>query len=84
MDVRELITTLVPRVTRNAAVVRIDEDRSTYRVTIAGTTGLVAGCEVTRETVDAALERADARARLESVLKTCADRTVAEVPDARG
>jgi hypothetical protein len=84
MEPRRLIEQLVPEVTRNASVVRIDERDRVYSVTIVGTTGVEARCEIAVETVEAAVEREDAQATLASALKSCADRTVAEVPDARG
>jgi hypothetical protein len=84
METRDLIERLVPEVTRNATVVRVDERDGVYRVTIAGTTGVESRCEIASETVVAALDREDAHARLVTVLKACADRTVVEVPDARG
>jgi hypothetical protein len=84
MNTRRVIEELVPEISRNACVVRIDERDESYRVTIAGTTGVEARCEVPRDTADAAPVDDEARARLAAMLKSCADRTVAEVPDARG
>lgn len=81
---RELIQDLVPRVTRNAAVVAIDEEPEAYRVTIAGTTGVVEQCDLPRKTVESALGADAARRSLEAALKEVADRTVAEVGDGRG
>lgn len=63
MDTRRFIEALVPEIAHNASVVRIDETADLVRVTIAGTTGVEAACEVPWETVEAATERADARAR---------------------
>lgn len=83
VDARRLLETLVPQVTPNATVVSIDERGLEYRVTIAGTTGVVARCELPRQAVEAAVERDDARRRLSVVLKRCADSTVAPVPDGR-
>lgn len=83
MDTRRYIESLVPQVSHNASVVRVDEVGDTLRVTIAGTTGVEARCELSRQTVEAAEERADARRRVATVLKACADRTVASVPDGR-
>ena len=80
---REYIESLVPEVAHNASVVRVDDRGDTVRVTIAGTTGVEAGCDVPRETVDAAPEHADAYQALVSVLKACADRAVAPFPDGR-
>lgn len=84
METRDLIERLVPEVTRNATVVQVDERDGMYRVTIAGTTGVEARCEIASEIAVAAVDREDARGRLASALKACADHTVAEVPDARG
>jgi len=52
-------------------------------VTIAGTAGTLAGCEVPRTAVDAAEHAGDALERLVAVLKRCADDVVADVPDGR-
>ncbi|HJU87686.1 MAG TPA: hypothetical protein VJ788_09985 [Gemmatimonadota bacterium] len=83
MDTRAFIEKLVPEIAHNATVVRVDERGDLVRVTIAGTTGVEAACEVPWDAVEAANERADARARLATLLKACADRTVAPVPDGR-
>jgi hypothetical protein len=77
---RDLVTKLEP----NATVVAIDEtggDR--YRVRLAGTTGVVADCELPRDDVEAAERWGDARRRVASALKRCADDVVAPVPDGR-
>ncbi len=84
METRQFIVELVPAIARNASVARIEETGGGYRVTIVGTTGIEARCEVSRDAADAATTRDDARARVAGVLKACADRTVAEVPDGRG
>lgn len=81
---RELIESLVPRVTRNAAVIGIDEDPGQYRVTIAGTTGVVARCDLPRRAVENALTGDAARRSLAAALKEVADGTVAEIADGRG
>ncbi len=83
MEPRQLIEQMVPEIAHNASVARIDESGGRYRVTIVGTTGVEARCEVPRDTAEAAIDRDDARARVADVLKACADRTVAQVPDAR-
>ena len=83
MDTRSFIETLVPEVARNASVVRVEETNDVVRVTLAGTTGVQAACEVPRNTVEAAVAPGEARQRLAVILKACADRTVATVPDAR-
>ena len=84
MEPRELIERLVPEVTRNATVVRIDEATSAYRVTIAGTTGVEERCDIPRDSARAAIDQDDARADVAARLKACADRTVAPVADGRG
>ena len=53
------------------------------RVVIAGTTGVEAGCELRRATVEAAPEDPQARRKVTTALKACADRAVAPVPDGR-
>lgn len=96
MDTRDFIESLVPEVAHNASVVRVDDRGDTVRVTIAGTTGVEAGCEVPRETVEGAAaarrgaegeawepESAEAYQALVAALKACADRAVAPVPDGR-
>jgi len=84
MDGRRLIESLVPEVAPNASVVAIEEHDHYYAVMLAGTTSVVAGCEVPRSTVVAAEHAADARRQLAAMLKRCADDVVAEVPDGRG
>ena len=84
MEPRQLIVDLVPQLTRNANVVDIQERPEEFRVTIAGTTGVIARCDVAREDVEEALSDDRVRARLADVLKRAADRTVAEVGDGRG
>lgn len=54
MEGRRLIEDLVPALARNARVIAIDETDREYRVTIAGTTGVTAMCELPREAVVAA------------------------------
>ena len=83
MDTRRFIEKLVPEIAHNASVVRVDARGDLLRVTIVGTTGVEAACEVPSVAVEAATERPDARERLSRVLKACADRTVAPVPDGR-
>ena len=83
MDRRAFIERLVPEVAHNASVVRIEEERDVVRVVIAGTTGVEAGCELRRETVEAAQDDARARLSVTTALKACADRAVAPVPYGR-
>ena len=84
MDVRQFVEALVTQANANARVIDMIEDADTYRVRIAGTTGVVVACELPRSTVQAAAARSAARRRLTSMLKRCADETVAPIPDARG
>ena len=83
MDTRAFIERLVPEVAHNASVVRLEETSDVVRVVIAGTTGVEAGCELPRRTVEAAAADERARASVSSALKACADRAVAPVPDGR-
>lgn len=78
---RDLVTKLEP----NATVVGIDEQPGgdLYRVRVAGTTGVIADCELARGDVEAAEQSSEARARIATALKRCADDVVAPVPDAR-
>ncbi len=84
MSTRAMIEALVIEQTPNACVVAIDERERSYVVTIAGTTMVLARCEVPRAAADAALTESPARRRLAFALKRTADDTIAEVPDARG
>ena len=83
MDGRRLIGSLVPEIAPNASVICIEESERYDTVTIEGTTGTLAGCEVPRTAVDAAEHAGDALERLVAVLKRCADDVVADVPDGR-
>jgi hypothetical protein len=78
---RDLVTELEP----NATIVGIDEAAggNLYRVRLAGTTGVIADCELTRSDVDAAERSGEARERVATTLKRCADDVVAPVPDGR-
>jgi hypothetical protein len=78
---RDLVTKLEP----NATVVGIDEEPGgdLYRVRLAGTTGVIAACELTRGDVEAAEQSSEARGRVATALKRCADDVVAPVPDGR-
>jgi hypothetical protein len=53
-------------------------------VTVAGTSGVLADCELPRDVVEAAARRSTARARLATTLKRCADDVDVRIPDARG
>jgi len=84
MNGRRLIESLVPEIAPNASVVAVEERERHYTVTIAGTTGVLAGVDVPRDAVEAAEHPGDARERLVAALKRCADDVVAEIPDGRG
>jgi hypothetical protein len=84
MDVREMLEGLVQRLAPNATIVGIDETSDRFRVTVTGTSGVVADCELPRDVVEAATRRSTARARLAVTLKRCADDVDARIPDARG
>jgi hypothetical protein len=84
MDVRRFVEELVTEGNANAQVIDVTEEGQIYRVRIAGTTGVVAACELPRATVQAAPVRPAAREQVASMLKRCADETVASVPDTRG
>jgi hypothetical protein len=83
MEIRQLVEELVTGANANARVIEMIEDDDVYRVRIAGTTGVVARCEIPREAMEEAAARGDARSRLGAMLKRCADETVAPVPDGR-
>jgi hypothetical protein len=78
---RDLVTKLEP----NATVVGIEEEQggALYRVRLAGTTGVIADCELPRDDVEAAERWGEARRRVASALKRCADDVVAPVGDGR-
>ena len=76
---RDLVTQLEP----NATLVGIEEGGDRYRVRLAGTTGVVADCELPRGDVEAAECWGGARRRIATVLKRCTDDVVAPVPDGR-
>ena len=85
MDPRALIEDLVRRIAPNATVVGIAEDAERFRVTVAGTSSVVADCELSREAVESATQRwGTARARIAAALKRCADDVDVRIPDARG
>jgi hypothetical protein len=84
MDPRGLIEDLAQKLAPRATVVAIREEPERYRVTVAGTSGVVADCELPRQVVEAATHRSTARARLAVALKRCADDVDARSPDGRG
>jgi hypothetical protein len=84
MNAETFIKNLVTEIEPNATVVGIEESQDGYHVSVAGTTGVIANCELPRAEVAAAEHGDDARRRVASVLKRCADDVVAPVPDGRG
>ena len=76
---RNLVTQLEP----NATVMGIEEREGAYRVTVTGTIGVVADCELPRDEVEAAEHGGEAHRRVASALKRCADDVVAPVADGR-
>ena len=84
MDPRWLIEDLVQKIAPNTTVVGIAENAEGFRVTVAGTSGVLADCELPRETLEAASHRSTARARVAATLKRCTDDVDARIPDGRG
>jgi hypothetical protein len=84
MEPRGLIEDLVTRIAPNTTVVGVADEGGRYRVTVAGTSGVVAACELPRKTLEAAGRWGDARARVAAALKRCADDVDARIPDGRG
>jgi len=76
---RDLLTEIEP----NATAVSIEERQNAYHVSVAGTTGVVAECELPRDEVAAAQHTDEPRRRVGTVLKRCADDVVAPVGDGR-
>jgi hypothetical protein len=85
MDPRALLHDLVRKLEPNATVVGIEEEPGSdrYRVRLAGTSGVMADCELPRADVVAAQQWGEARRRVATALKRCADDVVAPVPDGR-
>jgi hypothetical protein len=83
METRRLIEALVTQMTPNATVVDVTERERIYTVTIAGTTGVVARCEIPRDLIEHTTDPDATLRRLGATLKSCADSTVATVPDGR-
>jgi hypothetical protein len=85
MEPRTFLRDLVTELSPNASVVAIEEapDGNVVRVRLAGTTGVIADCELPRGDVDAAERSSAARGRVVTALKRCADDVVAPVPDGR-
>ena len=83
MEPREMIEDLVTKMSPNATVIGITEEHERYRVSVAGTTGVVADCVLPRDEVQAAGQWGEARRRVAAALKRCADDVVAPVGDGR-
>ena len=84
MDPRTMIEDLVQKLAPNATVVGIAEEPERFRVTVAGTTGVVADCELPRDAVEAAAHHwGTARSRVAATLKRCADDVDGRIPDGR-
>jgi hypothetical protein len=83
MNADTFLKGLVTEIAPNATVVDIEQRGDAYHVSVAGTTGVVAKCELPRDEVTAAEHRDEARRRVVSVLKRCADDVVAPVGDGR-
>jgi len=78
MNAETFIKNLVTEIEPNATVVGIEESQGAYHVSV------IADCALPCEEVAAAEHGDDARRRVASVLKRCADDVVAPVPDGRG
>jgi hypothetical protein len=83
MEAHAFLRDLVTRIEPNATVVEVREDDASFRVSMAGTTGVVADCELPRAEVEAAARWGEARRRVASMLKRCADDVVAPIGDGR-
>ena len=83
MNADTFLRNLVTEIEPNATVVGIEQRAGAYHVSVAGTTGVVANCELPHDAVAAAQQGAEARGRVASVLKRCADDVVAPVGDGR-
>ncbi|HEV8474149.1 MAG TPA: hypothetical protein VGR82_15335 [Methylomirabilota bacterium] len=83
MDASTFLRELVIRIEPNATVIDVQESEATYRISMAGTTGVVAACELSRDEVEAASRSGEAHRRVASALKRCADDVVAPIGDGR-
>ena len=83
MDAESFLKNLVTEIEPNATVVGVEQREGAYHVSVAGTTGVVAMCELPRDEVAAAQQAGDARRRVATTLKRCADDVVAPVGDGR-
>ena len=84
MNRRDVIERLVTEVAPNATVATFEERDDRCVVTVAGTTGVLARCELSRAAVDAVEWSGTERARVTATLKRCADDVIAPLPDGRG
>ncbi|HEV8616713.1 MAG TPA: hypothetical protein VGU22_14580 [Methylomirabilota bacterium] len=82
-EARRLIEEIVTNVAPNATVIGVEEQHEGYRVSVTGTSGVVANCELPRDAVESAGRWREARARLAATLKRCADDVDAPIPDGR-
>ena len=83
MEPREVIEQLVTEVAPNASVASFEQRDTNCRVTLMGTTGVVAACDLPRAVIEAAERGAPERVWIRSQLKRCADDVVALPPDGR-
>ena len=83
MDARRFIEELVPGVTRDATMIECTKRARAYHVATAGTTSVVATCDIPQDIVDRAIDHETARRDLVTILRGCADMTVAWPPDGR-
>jgi hypothetical protein len=83
MNAEAFLKKLVTEVEPNATVVGVEQRAGAYHASVVGTTGVVATCELAGDDVMAAEHAADARRRVTSLLKRCADDVVPPVGDGR-
>jgi hypothetical protein len=84
MEPREIIEQLVTEIAPNATVAAFEDGDTHVRVTLAGTTGVLADCELPRRAVEAVERGGAERSWVATTLKRCADDVVAPIPDGRG
>jgi hypothetical protein len=83
MNADTFLRNLVTEIDPNATVVGIEQRDGAYHVSVAGTTGVIADCTLPQHEVAAAEHGDDARRRVASMLKRCADDVVAPIADGR-
>jgi FAD synthase len=81
MNAEAFLKKLVTEVEPNATVVGVEQRVGAYHASVVGTTRRT--CELAGDDVMAAEHAADARRRVTSVLKRCADDVVAPIGDGR-